>query len=65
MTDNVVTLYSKPRPVEIEVEMTDEEIMEILDEVKRAPKGEFMEFHFVLLSETKCVTIRAEVPTSE
>lgn len=63
MTDNVVTLYSKPNPVEIEIEMTDEEIMDILDELQRSPKGEFMEFHFILLSDRKCITIRAEVPT--
>ena len=67
MTDNnVVTLYKKPSPVEIEIEMTDEEVDQIMNEVRRAPANEMMEFLFVLMSENKCVTISAQVnPSTE
>lgn len=59
--NNVITLYRSAEPIEIELPMEDEEIDRILTNIRSAPKNEMVDFHFVLISENKCMTISAQV----
>jgi flagellar capping protein FliD len=59
--DNVVSLYREPSPVEIEIDVTPEELDEIRDEINSAPNGSRMQFVFNLNDGERVVSISAEI----
>lgn len=58
---NVTTIYAKPKPIEIDLPLENEELDLIIDQIRRAPKNHDIEFIFTMRSENSQLTVNARV----
>jgi hypothetical protein len=61
MTAEVVTLYKNPPPIEINVDLEDEEMRDIIRIIKMAPRNCSINFLFKMQSGKQVLTVSSEI----